>query len=69
MEDIESIKSILNNYNTSDEEIYLISQLMRIKFFDAYRELLNEKDRENDQIALGVLDWAYQRLANVEQLL
>jgi hypothetical protein len=66
MEDVESIKSILNNYNTSEEEVYLISQLMRIKFFDAFRELIREKDYEHDQIALDVLDWAYQRLANVE---
>jgi hypothetical protein len=42
---------------------------MRIKFFNALRDLIREKDMENDQIALDVLDWAYQRLANVDELL
>jgi|LauGreDrversion4_2_1035121.scaffolds.fasta_scaffold134166_3 hypothetical protein len=69
MEDIENINFILNKYNTSDEEVLLISQIMRIKFFNALRDLIREKDMENDQIALDVLDWAYQRLANVDELL
>lgn len=69
MEDIEDINLLLNKYNISEEIVYLISQQMRIKFFDEFRKLMLEKDYEHDQIALDVLDWAYQRLANVNDLL
>lgn len=69
MEDIEDINLFLNKYNISEDVVYLISQQMRIKFFDEFRKLMLEKDCEHDQIALDVLDWAYQRLANVNNLL
>lgn len=69
MEDIQDINFILNKYNVPPDAVYLISHMMRIKFFDEFRELMLEKDKGHDQIALEVLDWAYQRLANVKDLL
>ncbi len=69
MEDVQDINFILNKYNVSPEAVQLICQLMRIEFFDEFRQLMLEKDSEHDQIALEVLDWAYQRLANVKDLL
>jgi hypothetical protein len=69
MEDVQDINFILNKYNVPPEAVQLICQLMRIEFFDEFRQLMLEKDGEHDQIALEVLDWAYQRLANVKDLL
>lgn len=69
MEDVQDINFILNKYNVPPEAVQLICQLMRIEFFDEFRQLMLEKDSEHDQIALEVLDWAYQRLANVKDLL
>jgi hypothetical protein len=35
----------------------------RILFFEKFRALLAQKDMLNDQIALDVLNWAYQLLS------
>ena len=35
----------------------------RQDFFDAFRQLMSEKQAENDEIAVQVLSWAYLELA------
>lgn len=35
----------------------------RIEFFNAFRELLQEKEASGDEIAIQVLNWAYMELA------
>jgi hypothetical protein len=35
----------------------------RQDFFDAFRQLMSEKQLENDEIAVQVLNWAYLELA------
>jgi Fe-S-cluster formation regulator IscX/YfhJ len=35
----------------------------RYVFFARLRELIMEKDLENDEVAAAVLGWAYERLA------
>lgn len=35
----------------------------RQDFFDAFRQLMSEKQAENDEIAVQVLNWAYLELA------
>jgi hypothetical protein len=35
----------------------------RIHFFEKFRALLHQKDMANDQIAVDVLNWAYQLLS------
>ena len=35
----------------------------RIAMFDKFRALMHQKDLMNDQIAIEVLNWAYQLLA------
>jgi hypothetical protein len=34
----------------------------RVIFFEKLRNLIHEKDYENDQIASAILGWAYERL-------
>lgn len=35
----------------------------RIEFFNAFRELIQEKESSGDEIAIQVLNWAYLELA------
>ncbi len=37
----------------------------KIEFFEAFREILREKEQDGDQIATDVLVWAYERLADL----
>jgi hypothetical protein len=37
----------------------------RFEFFERLRELISEKEQENDLVAASVLGWAYERLAEV----
>lgn len=36
----------------------------RSKFFDAFRELMQEKEAAGDEVAVQVLNWAYLELGN-----
>jgi hypothetical protein len=36
----------------------------RIRFFAKLRDLIQEKDYDNDQVASAILGWAYEKLAN-----
>lgn len=35
----------------------------RLEFFSAFRELMQEKEAAGDEVAVGVLNWAYLELA------
>lgn len=61
----EDISYVINRmYGASTDLVEMGSQLQRIKFFDALRCLIAEKESDNDELAVAVLDWAYQRLAD-----
>ena len=68
METIEEIQNHIDSLlaESDDNAIELLayaSLLERINFFAAFRELIQEKDNVNDQLASSVLGWAYERLA------
>ena len=45
-------------------EDYLVGlEDQRIIFFSKLRDLILEKDKQNDNVATAVLGWAYERLA------
>lgn len=51
--------------NESLEALVALSQIVaKVKFFAKLRELIAEKDLENDETASYVLGWAYERLAD-----
>lgn len=58
---LEVIKKKLSDQLDRVEE--LGEDRQRIEFFDALRKLIIEKDSEGDEIAVQVLCWAYERLA------
>ncbi len=35
----------------------------RVEFFERLRELIGEKDKAGDQIAVDILSWVYERLS------
>lgn len=57
MEDFEDYEDIPLNYIAGVED-------MRILFFDELRRLIQEKDKQKDTIAVEVLGWALEKLAN-----
>lgn len=64
MDTLEELDMYIKRHNISEYAIEAISQKERIKFFDKFRELMAIKDAEGDKIALDVLSWAYQELAD-----
>lgn len=61
----EDISYVINRmYGASADLVEMGSQLQRIKFFNTLRCLIGEKEADNDELAVAVLDWAYQRLAD-----
>jgi hypothetical protein len=58
---LDGIKKRLSEHLDRAEE--LGEDRQRIEFFDALRSLIMEKDSEGDEIAVKVLCWAYERLA------
>jgi hypothetical protein len=44
--------------------VNVIRMCERIKIFTKMRNLIHEKQYENDQIAADVLGWAYEKLAD-----
>lgn len=58
------IERLLAKINQSAHDLYLIgSEMQRIEFFEILRRLMLEKEMDNDQIAVEVLSWAYERLS------
>lgn len=49
--------------NLDPTTIEVIKLSERIKIFEKLRNLIGEKDYENDEIAAAILGWAYERLS------
>jgi uncharacterized protein YoxC len=62
----EEIQEDLNKYasNIDPMTIEVIKLSERVKIFNRFRELINEKEYQNDEIAASVLGWAYEKLAD-----
>ena len=47
------------------KELFLLgSDYQRIVFFNNLRNLIQEKDIQNDELAANILGWAYEKLSN-----
>ncbi len=58
------LTKLVNVTGPAGEQIFdLALAYERINFFNKFRILLHQKDVANDQIAVQVLDWAYQALS------
>ena len=58
------LTKLVNVVGPAGDQIFdLAVAYERIQFFDKFRVLLNQKDMANDQLAVDVLNWAYQLLS------
>lgn len=61
---LHEVTRLINVIGPAGEQIFdLALAYERIQFFEKFRALLAQKDLANDQIALDVLNWAYQLLS------
>lgn len=61
---LQELNKLINIVGPAGEQIFdLALAYERILFFEKFRALLIQKDLANDQIALDVLNWAYQLLS------
>jgi hypothetical protein len=49
--------------NTAPEIVESARMLERIEFFSKLRDLIHQKDIDNDALASDVLGWAYEKLS------
>lgn len=62
---LQDLNKLINVVGPAGEQIFdLAIAYERIHFFEKFRALLSQKDLANDQIAVDVLNWAYQLLAD-----
>ena len=61
-DDFAKLQTLLMQAAMRGMEIASVSQ--RHDFFQALRELIEEKDLSGDQIAVDTLNWAYEEIAN-----
>lgn len=62
----EDVERVFRKINTLAHDLVLLgSEIERIDFFDKFRQLIAEKDLEGDTIAVEVLSWAYEQLAEL----
>jgi hypothetical protein len=55
---------ILSNSQALQREAFLLgSNYQRLMFFSKLRQLIQEKDSENDETASNILGWAYEKLS------
>ena len=69
METLEEMQDAIDEILAETDEdvvelLALTEQVERIKFFLRLRELIQEKETANDEVAASVLGWAYEKLAN-----
>ena len=63
----DAIDEILAETEDNVVELLALTEMAeRIKFFSSLRELISEKEQDNDDIAASVLGWAYEKLSVVE---
>lgn len=55
------IKNLTTEIDQSTIELIKLSE--RIKIFEKLRNLIHEKDYENDATAAAILGWAYERIS------
>jgi hypothetical protein len=61
---LQELGKLINWVGPAGEQIFdLALAYERIEFFNKFRILLNQKDLANDQVAVDVLNWAYQLLS------
>lgn len=61
---LQDLTKLINVVGPAGEQIFdLALAYERIRFFEKFRALLAQKDLSNDQIAVDVLNWAYQLLS------
>jgi hypothetical protein len=70
MENIQDIEGRVDQlYSKIDDinaELYSLGgEEERFEIFERLRELISQKEQENDLISAAVLGWAYEELANV----
>jgi transcription termination factor NusB len=65
VEDIETkVAELFQKSEDLNAELYTLGAMAeRLEFFSKLRELIQEKESSNDQLASAVLGWAYERLA------
>ena len=68
METLEEMQDAIDEIlaETDDDVVELLAlteQVERIKFFNKLRELIQEKEQANDEVAASVLGWAYEKLS------
>lgn len=60
-------RQLLQKIDDVTADLYSLGGLEeRLSFMAKFRELLEEKDLMGDQLAVDVLNWAWQRLAEVD---
>ena len=67
IQDIESrVDQLYSKIDDINAELYSLGgEEERFEIFKRLRELISQKEQENDLIAAAVLGWAYEELANV----
>lgn len=59
------LEKIYLNGQPLNKELFLLgSDYQRIVFFSNLRNLIQEKDIQNDELAANILGWAYEKLSN-----
>jgi hypothetical protein len=58
------LHNLINRIGTDGEQIfYLSSQLERFRIFEAMREIMMQKQKENDYVAEETISWLWQTIA------
>jgi len=58
------LHNLINRIGTDGEQIfYLSSQLERFRIFEAMREIMMQKQKDNDSIAEETIAWLWQTIA------
>lgn len=60
-------RQLLQKIDDVTADLYSLGGLEeRLAFMSRFRELLSEKDIAGDQVAVDVLNWAWQKLAEAD---
>jgi hypothetical protein len=60
----EDVERMFQKINQSSHDLVLLGQeIERVEIFDGLRALIIEKESSDDDIAVQVLSWAYERLS------
>ena len=60
---VEAERTIERISGASSDLFVMGAEAERIKIFAKFRELIDQKTKENDQTAENILGWAYEKLA------